>query len=82
MSKGKRGAPAPRPRSGFVTEEMRHTERLTLRLPPETMAVLREAAAGQEMGLGEYVTRLLDTIRQHPEVPCGTLLEDVRGPFT
>ena len=41
----KRGAPAPRPRSGFVTEEQRGTERLTLRLDPDTMDRLRAFAA-------------------------------------
>jgi predicted DNA-binding protein len=41
----KRGAPAPRPRSGFVTEEQRKTERLTLRLAPKAMGRLHAMAS-------------------------------------
>lgn len=38
----KRGAPAPRPRSGFATEEQRGTERLNLRLPSLAADLLEE----------------------------------------
>lgn len=44
MKAGKRGAPAPRPRSGWVSEDDRKTERITLRLDPETMTRLRSFA--------------------------------------
>lgn len=49
MGAKKKGAPAPRPRSGFVTEEQRHTERLTLRLDKVTMGRIRSIAV--ELGL-------------------------------
>ena len=39
MAGKKRGAPAPRPRSGFVTEEQRHTVRVRVsREHAETLA--------------------------------------------
>jgi hypothetical protein len=43
--------------SGFVSEEQRHTERLTLRLDPESMAYLEKAAA--EMGCTKATAVLL-----------------------
>lgn len=78
--KKKGGQPAPSSH-GYVSEHERHTERITLRLPPETMALLREAAFNNEMGVGAYVTALLTTMVEHPGVPGGCLLEDLRGPW-
>lgn len=43
--------------SGFVSEEQRHTERLTLRLDPEAMASLEKAA--DEMGCTKATAVLL-----------------------
>ena len=57
MAGKKSGVPAPRPRSGFVTEEQRKTERLTLRLDPDTMGRLHSIA--DELGLS-----LAETVKQ------------------
>lgn len=74
--------PAPRKASGENIENwQRKTVQILLRLPPETAARLRELASDQEVPLSEYVTRLLATMAAHPEVPCGALLADLRGPF-
>jgi hypothetical protein len=54
-AKKKRAKKAPRPRSGFVTEEQRNTERLTLRLDPDTMALLRGYAAELGWSLAKVV---------------------------
>jgi hypothetical protein len=43
--------------SGFVTEEQRHTDRLTLRLDPSAMAYLEKAA--NEMGTTKATAVLL-----------------------
>jgi hypothetical protein len=43
--------------SGFVSEEQRHTDRLTLRLDPQAMAYLERAAA--EMGTTKATAVLL-----------------------
>lgn len=51
---------APRPRSGWVSEDDRHTERLTLRLAPGTMAKLRALADGWGVKVSEAVTRLVE----------------------
>jgi hypothetical protein len=53
---------APRPRSGFVTEEQRHTERLTLRLKPEVMQLLRSLAS--EIGEGTKAETYARTIEE------------------
>ena len=55
----KRGAPAPRPRSGFATEEQRKTERLTLRLDRDTMAMLRGYAAELGWDLNKLVAEAI-----------------------
>ncbi len=60
MTAGKRGAPAPRPRSGWVSEDDRHTERLTLRMEPAIMKRLREYAGEQGWSLSETVTKALE----------------------
>lgn len=41
----KRGAPAPRPRSGWVPEDARHTVRLVVRCSPELAERARSTAA-------------------------------------
>ena len=51
----KRGAPAPRPRSGFVREDQRHTERVSVRLRPEIAEVLKAAAEANEMTVSALV---------------------------
>lgn len=57
MAAGKRGAPAPRAHSpgGYIREDERHTERLTLRLPKETMARLRARADERGWKMAELV---------------------------
>jgi hypothetical protein len=44
MGSKKKGASAPRPRSGFVTEEQRGTVRLNLRLPKLVADLLEDAS--------------------------------------
>lgn len=66
MVKGKRGAPAPRPRSGFVTEEQRHTERLTLRLDPEAMDLLRAYSKSLGVSMSTIVERALESFKNDP----------------
>ncbi len=63
MGAKKRGAPAPRPRSGFVTEEQRNTERLTLRLDPETMSQMRALAKERGWTMAECVQRAWDVFQ-------------------
>lgn len=65
-----------------IPEGHRNTDAIKLRLPPEAAELLREKASDQEMGLSEYIAKLLLTMRDNPEVPCGVLLEDLKGPFS
>lgn len=51
-----------RPRSGFVTEDQRKTERLTLRLKPEVMALLYSLST--EIGEGGTAKTYAETIEQ------------------
>jgi hypothetical protein len=44
---GKGGRKAPRPRSGWVAEDARHTVRLVIRCSPELAAAARELTAGK-----------------------------------
>lgn len=68
MTKGKRGAPAPRPRaSGYVREDQRHTERVTVRLSPETMEQLRDLAAEHGWTVAETVTKAIAALAAEVE---------------
>lgn len=63
MAAGKRGGEkAPRPRSGYVREDQRGTERVTVRLDPETMARLRGFADEHGWTIAETVTRALELL--------------------
>jgi hypothetical protein len=64
-----------------VSEAERNTVAVKLRLPPEVAATLRDAAGDQGMALSAYVARLLTVMQENPGISCGTLLEDIRGPF-
>lgn len=62
-----KGGSTPRPRSGFVTEEQRHTERITLRLDPDAMRRLRSLAERYGWTVSEAVTEALALLeRAHP----------------
>lgn len=64
MGSKKRGAKAPRPRSGFVTEEQRNTERLTLRLDPETMSQMRAFAEERGWTIAECVQQAFEALQR------------------
>ncbi len=63
MAAKKKGATAPRPRSGWVSEDDRKTERITLRLDPERMAFLRSYAAKYGWTLAGAVGNAIDCLR-------------------
>lgn len=67
MSGKKRGATAPRPRSGWVSEDDRKTERLTLRLPPEAMDRLRTYAVEHGWTVSETVAKALEALEREVE---------------
>lgn len=62
MATKKRGAPAPRPRSGWVSEDDRKTERITLRLDPETMTRLRSFAFEHGWTVAECVKQAFEAL--------------------
>lgn len=55
---------APRPRSGFVTEEQRNTDRLTLRLDPEAMTRLRAFAFEHGWTVSQTVAEALGALER------------------
>ncbi len=55
----KKGAPAPRPRSGFATEEQRHTKRVVLRVHSLVEAIIKQRSAALGINLSEYVSQLV-----------------------
>lgn len=61
-AKKKGGKQAPRPRSGFVTEEQRHTVRVVLRLKPEVADLLYSLAT--EIGKPGKADTYAETVRQ------------------
>jgi macrodomain Ter protein organizer (MatP/YcbG family) len=67
MAAKKKGAPAPRPRSGFVTEEQRHTKRIVLRLDPETEQRLRSFAFEHGWSLSETVSEAFKALERELE---------------
>lgn len=67
VSGKKRGATAPRPRSGWVSEDDRKTERLTLRLPPEAMDRLRTYAVEHGWTVSETVAKALEALEREVE---------------
>lgn len=60
MGSQKKGAPAPRPRSGFATEEQRHTERLVLRVPFGTTARLDDLSKRWGLTRSTAVSKLVE----------------------
>lgn len=50
--------PKPKAPGRYVTDAERHTDRLTLRMDPEIVEMLRESAEREEMTLAEYVSHL------------------------
>lgn len=60
----KRGASAPRPRSGFVTEEQRHTKRIVLRLDEATDVRLRSFAFEHGWSISETVKQAFEALER------------------
>lgn len=58
----KRGASAPRPRSGYVREDQRHTHKVTLQLDDETHTLLLSLAT--EIGEGDPKRQLSRTVKE------------------
>lgn len=58
----KRGASAPRPRSGYVREDQRHTVKVTLQLTPGAHELLLSLAT--EIGEGDPRRHLAETVWQ------------------
>ena len=81
-AKKKGGKVAPRPRSGFVTEEQRKTERITLRLDPDTMARLRDFAAEHGWSVSESVTEAFKALERELEAQLAASQEALGAKLT
>lgn len=66
----------PRPRSGFVTEEQRNTERITLRLDEETMTRLRSFAFEHGWTVAETVKQAFEALERELEADFEEGLEE------
>lgn len=62
MAARKKGASAPRPRSGYVRPDQRHTRKVTLELDAETYELLISLAT--EIGEGDPKRQLARTIKE------------------
>ncbi len=78
----RKSPPKAKKASGANVEEwQRKTFKVQLRLPPDVADLLHEKALNEEVGVSEYVTRLMRAMLDNPAVPCGAILDDVRGPY-
>lgn len=58
---------APRPRSGWVSEDDRKTERITLRLAKVTMGTLLDLAVEHGWTVAETVTKAIEALMREVE---------------